>query len=118
MKIILDTSFILTCLKEKLDFLDASGFGEIVIPEQVILELKKLNSGNSKESSIANLALDIINKNKKNIKVISLDKKYADAGIKDYIKKNRNVILATLDRELKKLPVKILTIRGKKIELI
>ncbi len=42
MELILDTNFILTCLKEKIEFFNASNFGEIDIPIQVLEELDML----------------------------------------------------------------------------
>jgi len=116
MKILLDTNFILTCIKEKLDFSDASRFGKVVIPEEVINELKGLSEksrGLQKERAI--LALDIIRANK--FKIIKLKKKFVDEGIREYVKKGGGVVVATLDRELKKSlknKAKILVIRAKK----
>jgi rRNA-processing protein FCF1 len=116
MEIILDTSFILTCIKEKIDFFDAEEFGQLVLPDLVLYELEKLIKGNSKESQQAKLALSIIGRNKDRFKIISLDKKNVDAGIKKYVS-GRKVIVATLDRELKrelKGKAGILVIRAKK----
>jgi rRNA-processing protein FCF1 len=117
MEVLLDTSFILTALKEKIDFLKAEEYGKLLLPKQVLEELKKLNKkARIKDRENARLALEIITKNKGKFKFIKLKKKYADAGIKRYIK-NKKVIVATLDRELKrelKGKAKILTIRAKK----
>tara|TARA_Y100000310_G_C20658072_1_gene803093 strand:+ start:1683 stop:2114 length:432 start_codon:yes stop_codon:yes gene_type:complete len=115
MDVLLDTSFILTALKEKLDIFQAEEFGDLILPEQVILELKKKALGNGKDNEKAKLGLDIIQKNKEKLKIINLDKKYVDAGIKRYAKKKK-IIVATLDKELKTQlkGTSILTIRGKK----
>ena len=103
MKIILDTNFILTCIKNKIDFLEAEDFGILVIPEQVLAELKKLRERDkSKNSKNAELAVKIISKNKDKLKTICLDRKFVDAGIKNYVNNNRNVIIASLDKSLKK----------------
>ena len=104
MEVILDTSFILTCLKEKIDFLDACEFGNLSVPEQVILELKKLEvKGERRTRELANLALQILDKNPGRIKILKLEKKYVDSGIKKYVSENnRNIIVASMDAGLKK----------------
>jgi len=124
MEVLLDTNFIITCVKEKIDFLQAGEYGELILPLQVIDELrKKVERGKGQEKEFAKLALDIIQKNKINFKIIKLDKKFVDVGIKKYVSaKKDKVIVATLDRELKKElknKINILTIRArKKFELI
>ena len=122
MELILDTNFILSCLKEKIEFFDASNFGEIVIPIQVLEELDMLQEkGEMKERELAELASDIISKHKGKFKVIDLSKKFVDAGILKYIQ-GKKVIVATLDAELKnklKGKAKILVIRArKKLEVV
>ncbi len=124
MEVLLDTSFILTCLKEKIDFLQAGEYGKLILPLQVIDELrKKTEKGKAKERETAKLALNIIQENKSNFKIIKLEKKFVDAGIKKYVsRKKKDAIVATLDKELKKAikdKANILVIRGrKKFELI
>ena len=121
-KAILDTSFILTCVKQKIDFLDEIKFMgiKVLIPEEVLDEVRKIiNSGKKlhfKED--AKLALKILNKNK--FKKIKLGTANVDKGLVDFAKKNKDVIVATLDRELKKKIKKPkLVIRGKKkLEII
>jgi len=117
MEVILDTSFILTCLKEKIDFLEAEDYGELVLPMQVLEELDIFqDKGELKEREQAKLALDIIEKNKGKFKVVGLEKKFVDAGIKIYVK-GKKVIVASLDAELKrelKGKARILTIRARK----
>lgn len=110
-QVILDTSFILTAIKQKVDFfhmLEKEGTG-VIIPEQVIKELKGLG---------AELALKIIEKNK--FKLIKVPGKDADKAIVSFSKKNPLVIVATLDRGLqKKIRNRKLIIRQKKkIEVI
>lgn len=93
---ILDTNFIITCVNQKIDFLEEINLMGILplIPEEVILELK-----NNK----AELALAILNKNKKLFKTISIGKGHVDKKIIEYAKKNSEIIVATLDQEIKKL---------------
>jgi len=124
MEVVLDTNFILTCLKEKIDFLRAGEYGQLILPLQVIDELrKKTEKSKRREREVAKLALDIIQKNRSNFKIIELEKKFVDVGIKKYVSgKKGNVIVATLDKELKKEikdKANILVIRArKKFELV
>jgi len=92
-QILLDTNFIISCIKNKIDFFDyIEGEGySIVIPEQVINELEGLK----KES-----ALRLLEKNKFNM--ISLKGKIVDNSIINYAKINPSIIIATLDKELQK----------------
>ena len=108
---LLDTNFILICIKQKIDFfeeLEFMGF-EILIPDKVIDELKKL-----KQTS----ALKLLEKN--NFREIILAGKNVDNSIINYAKKNPEIIIATLDKELSnKLKNRKIIIRGKKkLEII
>lgn len=119
MEILLDTSFILTCLKEKIDFLEAEEFGNLIVPKQVVLELERLTEkGRLADRENAAIALCILKK--KNLKQVELKSKYVDAGIRIYAEKNKNVAVATLDKELQKSlkgRVRILAIRaGERID--
>ena len=92
-KVILDTSFILTCIKQKIDFFDyleMQGF-RILIPKEVIGEIEGLKE---------ELALKLLKAHK--FKKISLDSKNVDKGIIDFAKKDSEVIIGTLDSEIKK----------------
>ena len=108
---LLDTNFILICIKQKIDFfeeLEFMGF-EIIIPDKVIDELKKL-----KQTS----ALKLLEKN--NFKEIILAGKNTDNSIINYANKNPEILVATLDKELNnKLKNRKIIIRGKKkLEII
>lgn len=110
-QVILDTSFILSCVRQKIDFfeiIENKGL-EILIPEQTIKELKGLN---------ANLALKIIEGNEFNR--VNVPGKDADAAIIKFSEKYPEVIVATLDSGLKKkIKSQKMVIRGKKkIEII
>lgn len=104
-QILLDTSFILTAVRNKIDFfeqLEHQGF-QILIPEQVIRELTALKG---------KLALKLLEKNK--FKKIDLKTKNTDNGIVKYSKEH-DIATATLDRELKKrVRGQRMVIRGKK----
>ncbi|MBU1252415.1 MAG: hypothetical protein KJ905_03855 [Nanoarchaeota archaeon] len=108
---ILDTSFILICVKQKIDFFNylfEEGIKPI-IPLQTISELKCLD---------AELALKILEGNK--FQTVRLPGKDADNAIIKFAKKNPEAIVATLDVGLKKkIKNRKLVIRGKKkLEII
>ena len=127
---ILDTSFILSCVKQKIDFFDylkSEGF-TILIPKQVLTELEKISLPNMKKASdqeAAALSLRIIMNNifdKIDLNTIlsPLRRKSVDELIIDYANKNPSIIVATLDKEMqRKAKNKKLIIRGKnQLELI
>jgi len=92
-QVILDTSFILTCVKQKVDFfekLEYEGF-KIFIPDQVIDELMGLG---------AQLALNILGKHR--FHLVKIPGKDADNAIITFAKENPAAIVATLDAGLKK----------------
>ena len=111
-QIILDSSFILTCIKQKIDFFEELVGTQILIPKQVINEIKNLKNSNSK------LALKLLEKNK--FKKINLGNAHVDKLIIRFAKENPKTIIATLDREIKnKTKNQKLIIRGKKkLEII
>jgi rRNA-processing protein FCF1 len=122
MDIIIDTNFILTCAKEKIALFDQLkeefGMPKILIPQQVINELKLLITKKTlkiKDREAAQFSLNMINSNLAFI--IDLETKNVDAGIIKYANKH-NLFVASLDRALKskiKNPkAKFLTIKQKK----
>ncbi len=130
-KILLDTSFILSCVEKKIDFfteLHNDGF-EIIIPKQVIIELEKISlptsthSKTSKEKENSALSLRIILNNvfdKIDLRQnILSSKKSVDDLIIDFVKSNPDIYLATLDKGLqRRADNKKIIIKGKKIEAI
>jgi len=120
MKILLDTNFILTAVKQKIDFdslanelFDARI--EWLIPVEVVGELEDLAKRRGMRihhKQAAEVSLQLIEKIK--YKKIKLKDKNVDQGIVHYANKHK-IAVATLDRKLKsKLHGKVLTIRGKK----
>ena len=116
-KVILDSSFIISCVKQKIDFFEEIKLIglRVLIPTQVINEIEKV--ANSKKKfhikKNAKLALEILKTS--DFKKIELESEYVDDGLVEFAKKNKSVIVATLDRELKKkLKNSKLIIRGKK----
>ena len=122
MKILLDTNFILTCIKEGIDFdtlaneiLDRRI--EWLIPHEVEKEITAISKSQGAKKQQAKVALELL-KNLKH-KQAKLEDPNVDMGIAKYVNQH-GIILATLDRKLKsRVKGKILTIRGKKsLELV
>ncbi len=103
MEAILDTSFILSCLRRRIDFVDSlSNMGfKVVVPREVLEELKDLKKEkreSREDRLLIDLAFDLL-RNKK-IKRIKLGTKRVDEGL---IKKGREgVYIATLDNAVKR----------------
>lgn len=126
MRIVLDTSFIMTCLKEKIDFLyELEGY-ELLLPKQVINELEKLAEDKKKkvaERELARISLMFINSFKNGFKEIDLERKFVDRGLELLAEKEgKDIIIATLDKALRsklrgRFKFLILT-RKKKLEVI
>ena len=87
---------------------------QVAIPKQVIIEVKGL----AKSQSYAKTALKLLSKNKFN--KVDLKTKDVDKGLIRFAEKNKDVIVATLDKEIKKkIRNPKLIIRGKKkLEII
>ena len=119
-QVLLDTSFIISAVRNKIDIFEELKEYQIVIPEQVINEIKRITESKKKLKfrSQANISLKIIKKSK--FKKIDLGKGHVDKLILKFSEENPNSIIATLDRELqKKLQNPKLIIRGKKkLEII
>jgi len=114
---ILDTNFILTCIKQKIDFFrDIPNMGvQILIPKQVIEEVKRVSNSTKKLKfrDDAKLAQVLLEKNK--FTQIDIRGKYVDKGLINYAKDHPRLIVATLDKEIKSKTVNSkLIIRGKK----
>jgi len=119
--VLVDTNFILTCVKQKIDFFEwfkLQGIS-IIIPLEVINELKMLEHRKKNVLALeAKLALKLLKKNKfRKIDLQGGDK--ADREIVRYAKQHPEIIIATLDREMKrKIKNRIITIRrGKMLEI-
>jgi len=125
-KILFDTNFILTCIKQKIDFireLKEEGY-ELLLPIQVVNELKKISQSKKKKASekeLAKISLAIIDKNKDRFRLIELEKKFVDAGLLR-LKEGDEIVIATLDKQIKRLlksKFKFLSIiKRKKLEII
>jgi len=114
--VILDTNFILSCIRKKIDFFtEIKGRGiKILIPEEVIKEIKNLSEeGNKNLQEEAKIASQILKNN--SFEIIVLNTKNVDNGIVKIAKENPEYIIGTLDKEIKnKIKNQKLIIRGEK----
>ncbi len=114
MEVILDSSFIMSCIRARIDFLtqlEEQGF-KIVVPREVLQEIKDLKSSAASQDDriAANVALELIEKNK--LKKISFGKGKVD----DYLIKKglEGAYIATLDKEIKRnVPNKVVIFKSK-----
>lgn len=121
-KIIFDTNFIMTCIKQKIDFLRELEGYELVLPKQVIKELENIADNNAKkpeEREIARISLSFLQAFKAKFKEIELEKKFVDLGLE---RLEGQYIVATLDKELqRKLKGKskfLIIVKRKKLEIV
>ena len=115
-QILLDTSFILTSIRNKIDFIEELTFKglKILVPKQVLQEITRITESKKKLRfrDEAALALKVLENSE--FKKIDLKSKNTDNGIVKY-SEDHDVIVATLDRELKRnVKGQRLIIRGKK----
>jgi len=129
MKILLDTNFILTCVKQKIDFdrLANEVLNEKIdwiLPQEVLNELGNIKDKRGikqADKDAAGVGFELLQKieNKPEVVEIGNNMGNIDISIVNYIF-GKDIALATLDRGLKnRIDNKILTIRGKNsLELI
>lgn len=119
MRVLLDTNFIVACAKQKVDLLSAEYFLERkiewIVPVEVVGELEELQVRkdiNLVDRNSAKLGLEILNLLKPTY--IELKNSNVDKGISDYLF-GKDVVIATLDKKLKKkVENRKMIIRGKK----
>ena len=126
MKVLLDTNFILTCVKQKIDLADAedilNGKIEWIVPQEVLNELGNLKDRDGIkviDKNAAKVSFEILQILKPEVVELNGNNPNVDMKILNYIL-GKDIVLATLDRELKnRVKNKILTIRGEKgLEII
>lgn len=127
--IVLDTNFLIYCAKNKIDFQEQisnlSG-DNIITLKQVILELEKIASNKKakiSERKAAKIALQMLEFRKISLAETKPLIEDADTAILDLVLEYDNIVIATMDKELRKKikeanpEARFLTIRkGKKIE--
>ncbi len=129
MKILLDTNFIWTTAKQKIDFPSLANDIidediEWIVPQEVLNELGNLKDRlgvKTLDKEAACLGFDLLCNITPKPTIVDLKLKHQniDLGIINYLI-DKPIVLATMDKGMKrKLDNKILTIRGKKsLELI
>ena len=127
MKILLDTNFILTTTKQKINIQEKANEIitekiEWIVPQDVLNELGCLKDRagmKTKDKQAAKLSFEILQNLKPKIIELPTQNPNVDIKIVNYIL-DKPIVLATLDKDLKsRVKNKILTIRGKKnLELI
>lgn len=119
-KILLDTNFILSCIRNRIDFVEELQLSgrKILLPVQVIDELKKISKQEKyKFRKEAEFALKVLEN--AGFEEVDLKEKYVDKGIKKMLEKDKTIIVATLDRGVKvpKMRNMIIT-KKKRIEIV
>jgi rRNA-processing protein FCF1 len=117
-KVLLDSSFILSCVRNRIDFFtEITLMGmQILIPEEVLKEIENIKNSRQKlkDKEAARFSSVLFKLN--NFKKIKLKAKNVDRGIINFAGENSGLIIATLDREIKKKlkgKNKLMVIRGK-----
>jgi rRNA-processing protein FCF1 len=101
MEVILDSSFIISCIKHKIDFLtELEGMGfKVLLPKEVFEEIRDLRLNTDRETKVAvEVALELFKKRK--IKGVTLGNKPVDAGLIEFGKEG--AYIATLDAVIKR----------------
>ena len=116
MKILLDTNFLIYCVKEKIDYIEElrtliKGEYELIVLDQVIEELQRLSKKAKKYSDkqASELALKLLRLNK--IRTIKGLGKNADDSM---IKKSKGNIIATVDLDLARQLERTIVVRGRR----
>lgn len=121
-QILLDTNFILTCIKQKIDFfehLELMGL-QILIPKQVIDEIEMIANSKKKLHFREDAKLSLVLLKKSSFEKIDLGLQDVDKGIKRFAKQNPKIIVATLDKEIKDniQNQKLVIMQKKKLEIV
>ncbi|MBS3081616.1 hypothetical protein J4416_01595 [Candidatus Pacearchaeota archaeon] len=114
MQVLLDSSFIISCVRERIDFLsqlEDQGFTPVV-PREILQEMKDLGISNrsSREDRIAiNVAIEMIER--KGVKKTTL----GNGKIDDFLihRGKKGIFIATLDKGIKRnIPKKIVIFKA------
>lgn len=103
MEVVLDSSFIISCIKRKIPFIQKlleMGFNRIGVPRRVMQELKDLRTRSPRaEKEAIEIALRILEDND-SIKSVHIPSDNVDRGL--VLKGKEGVYIATLDKEIKR----------------
>jgi len=97
MKVILDTNFLIDCIRFRIDIKDELSGNEIYVLDSVMFEIDKITQRETQEASLARMVLEFINKN--NIMVLESKTKNADKALVAYAREG--YAIATQDKGLK-----------------
>lgn len=116
MKALVDTNFLLYCIKEKIQLFDFfQDFSEILIPRGVIDELVRIaQEGGPREKTRAEIALKLVAVSRVTILPLS---GYVDQQILEYAFTHKGIVVATLDQKLRRAlqkKTKVLVVKGRK----
>jgi len=115
MEVLLDSSFIISCIRERIDFLtqlEELGF-KVKVPREVLQEMKDIRK-KSKLSRDSRLAIDVALQMVENLKVkkMKIGGKNVDEGL--IARGQEGYYIATLDAGIKnKIPNKVVIFRAK-----
>ena len=114
MRIVLDTNFLIDCIRFKVDLKSELAGNELFILNSIIFEIEKIVERGTKESTLAKLTLEYIKR--KHLKILKPKEKNTDLALLNYSKKG--YVIATHDRvlknKIKKAGGKVIFIRQKK----
>ena len=97
MKVILDTNFLVDCVRFKIDINSELSGNELFVLDSVVFELEKITKRGSKESTLAKMALDYVKG--KGLKILKSKEKSTDKSLQNY--SEQGYAIATHDRVLK-----------------
>lgn len=115
MEVLLDSSFIISCIRKRIDFLsqlEEQGF-RVKVPREVLQEMKDLKK-KSKTSRVDRVAIDVALQLIEQRKVKKMS--FGDGRVDDYLiaRGNEGAYIATLDAGIKnKIPNKIVIFSSK-----
>ena len=117
MKIILDTNFLIDCIRFNIDIKAELAGNELFVFKSIVFEIEKIIERGTKESSLAKRTLEFINKN--DVKILETDRNVDDSLI---LFSKQGYAIATHDKvlknKLKKVGAKLIFIRQKKYLVI
>jgi uncharacterized protein len=117
--LLLDSSFLISAAKKKIDIFEELQEYKILIPEQVIQEIFRISQSKQtkKTRDSAELAIKILEVTKSKFKKIDLGTGHTDTRIVKYAKENPEILVATLDKEIKsKLKGRVIILQGNKVK--
>jgi rRNA-processing protein FCF1 len=97
MKVILDTNFLIDCIRFRIDVKDELSGNEIYVLDSVMFEIDKIAQKETQEASLARMASEFIEKNE--IMVLESKTKNADKALVAYAREG--YAIATQDKGLK-----------------